>query len=125
MANEKKPAEPSAFQQQIDKLTRDLADAWKQIHNMQRNGGFADSKMLSARATRIEQRVESLELDGEMLRDGTSLCHELLGEHLRDRHDADLEKEDSPDVLPWRKWRRRIREWNDKRNAGSKRRAVA
>lgn len=125
MANEKKPAEPSAFQQQIDKLTRDLADAWKQIHNMQRNGGFADSKMLSARATRIEQRVESLELDGEMLRDGTSLCHELLGEHLRDRHNADLEKDDDHDVLPWRKWRRRIREWNDKRNAGSKRRAVA
>jgi len=84
-----------------------------------------DSKMLGIRCHRIEQRLDMLDLDGEMLKDCLAHTNAMLGEHLRDRHDADIDRDDAPDVVPWRRIRRRMREWAEKRGLMSKRRNVS
>jgi hypothetical protein len=81
---------------------------------MQRMGGFADSKAHSMRATRIEDRLEKLELTSTMLTDVAAFHVTLLDDHLKDRHDADLDRDNSIDVIQFRRIRRRMREWAEK-----------
>lgn len=122
MAEAKKT--PTA-EERIAKLEQLVRDQAFQILQMQRMGGFADSKAFGIRCSRIEDRVQLLELDGEMLKDVVAHTNTLLGEHLRDRHDADIDRDDAPDVVPWRRIRRRLREWAEKRGLMTKRRDVS
>lgn len=123
MADEKKPA-PPADHDRIVKLEQGLADAWFTIRQMQQIGGFADSKMLSTRAKRIEDRVERLEHDGAMHKDVTAHAVDLLGSHLTGRHGVD-EKDNSPDMIFLRKIKRRLAEWADAVAQMNKRRVSA
>lgn len=122
MGEEKKP---TALEQQVAKLTSELADAWQQIRWMQTRGGFTDAKMHSMRATRIEERLEKVELDADMLKDVAAHSSTLIEDHLKDRHDADVDRDNSIDVVHWRKIRRRMREWAEKRGLMDKRRDTA
>lgn len=121
MADGKKP-EPTADQQRLAKLERDLADARWQITNMQRLGGFTDAKTHSIRATRIEERLDLLELDGEMVKDALAFSSTAWEDHLKDRHDSDLDRDSAIDATSWRRMRRRMREWAEKRGLMTKRR---
>jgi hypothetical protein len=111
MADEKKPAPPT-IEQRVTKLEQALADANRTIQQMQKVGGFADSKALSMRATRIEQRLERLEFDGALHKDVTSHTVDLLTNHLIVRHGID-EKDNGPDMIFLRKIKRRLAEWAD------------
>lgn len=106
---------------EIGKLRQQLNEACRTITIMQRMGGFADSKTLSMRATRIEERLEKLELDDEMLKDVAAFNVTLLEDHLKDRHDADLDRDNAVDVVHFRRIRRRMREWAEKRGLIGKR----
>lgn len=123
MADGKKP-EPTGDQQRLAKLERDLTDARFQITAMQRMGGFTDAKQHSIRASNIEKRLELLELDGEMVKDVLAYNSEAWADHLRDRHDADLDRDSAIDATNWRRMRRRLREWAEKRGLMTKRRDV-
>ena len=112
-------------QERIAKLEQQLRDAWVQIGHMQRMGGFADAKTLGTRCTRIETRLELVELDGEMLKDVAAHTSELVEDHLRDRHDSDLDRDSAIDATAWRKIRRRMRVWAEKRGLMTARRDVA
>lgn len=109
--------------QRLAKLEQGLADANRQISHMQRMGGFADSKMLSTRSTRIEDRLEKLELDNGMLKDFTAFVTEWLAKHLLERHGI-AEHDNAPDSIFVRKIRRRLAEWCEKVGLMSKRRDV-
>jgi hypothetical protein len=109
LADQKKP--PSD-QDRLAKVERDLAYAQKQIAHMQSVGGFADAKTFGIRSKRLEDRVAVLERDVTMLLDITDRHMDLIEDHLRDRHDADLERDNSIDVVNYRKIRRRVREWS-------------
>ena len=105
----------------LDTLSRELQSAWKQIRAMQASGGFADSMMISRRSARIEARLEKVEFDGEMLKDVASRTQGLLEDHLRDRHNALLDRDDDIDVRNWRWIRNRMKVWFEKRGLLDKR----
>lgn len=113
------------IEQRLDALTRELDWAKKQIRSMQNAGGFADSAMLSKRSNRIEQRLEKVEFDTEMLKDVAARSQSLLEDHLRDRHDADLNRDDAIDVRNWRWIRNRMKEWAEKRGLMDKKRDLS
>jgi hypothetical protein len=113
VAKDQKTATPDVHAE-IAKLRNQLADMQRTITIMQRMGGFADSKAHSMRATRIEERVEKLELTSSMLTDVAAFHVTLLDDHLKDRHDADLDRDNSIDVIQFRRIRRRMREWAEK-----------
>lgn len=108
--------------ERITRLEQQLRQALGQIEHMQKMGGFADAKTLGVRCTRIEERLALVELDGEMLKDVAAHTSELFEDHLGDRHGDDVDRGDSIDVRAWRKIRRRLREWAEKRGLMAKRR---
>ena len=116
---DKKPPQGSA-EDQLKLVFAMLKDQQFQITQMQRMGGFADSKALSMRSTRLEDRTESLEFDVAMLKDLSGLTVVALGEHLK-RHGVDLVSDNTPDTLSFRKIMRRVREWADKNGLMKKR----
>lgn len=119
---DEKPTLEQAFKE-IAKLRQDLADANRQIMQMQKVGGFADSKTLSLRSTRIEERVEKLETDNTMVLDFTGMVADWMARHLLERHQvADTSNE--PDSILMRKVRRRLAEWADKVGLMGKKRDV-
>lgn len=122
MADAAKPTD----QDRIAKLEQLVKDQQFQISSMQRMGGFADAKMLGTRCTRIEERLALTELDGEMLKDVTAFHHGFVEHHLKDRHDVTtIDRDDAPDVVPWRRARQSMRRWAEKRGLMTKRRDIA
>ncbi len=119
---DEKPTLEQAFKE-IAKLRQDLADANRQILQMQRVGGFADSKQLSLRSTRLEDRVEKLETDSSMLKDVAGIVADWMARHLLERHQVN-DTDNSPDSILMRKVRRRLAEWADKAGLMNKRRDV-
>lgn len=113
---------PQSDAERIVSLERQLRDLQQQVTQMQRVGGFADSRTIGIRCANMERRLDLLELDGEMVKDVTAHQQNLLEHHLRDRHDSDVDRDDAPDVIPWRRIRKRLREWADKRGLMTKRR---
>lgn len=95
-----------------------------QIDRMLKVGGFADSKTLSMRSLRLEERTEKTEFDIEMLKDVTALLTEQAGQHLVERHQM-ADRDNTPDAITIRKIRRRLVEWAEKRGLMVKRRDVA
>ena len=124
MGDVKTAAPATDHSARIAKLEQLVADQARTIRFMQMQGGFADAKTIGVRCTRIEKRVELLELDGEMVKDVVAHQQTMFGEHLRDRHDADIDRDDAPDVIPWRRIRKRLREWAEKRGLMAARRDV-
>lgn len=122
MADKTAPAETA--EQRFTKLTSDLADAWRQINRMQQCGGFTDAKTHSVRSTRIEQRLEFAETQIEALLDVSAHLVTLLEDHLRDRHDSDVDRDSAIDATSWRKIRRRLREMAEKLGLMDKNRAI-
>lgn len=122
MADEK-PTLDDAFKA-IRALQAQLTEANRQILTMQKFGGFADSKTLGLRSTRIEERLEKVELDGVMLKDVAGLAADWLARHLFERH-AISEHDNAPDSILARKVRRRLAEWAEKVGLMGKRRDVA
>jgi hypothetical protein len=120
---DEKPTLEQAFRE-IAKLRQDLVDANRQILVMQRVGGFADSKALSIRSSRIEDRIELLETDNSMLKDFVGMAADWMARHLFERH-AIAETDNQPDSIFVRKIRRRLAEWADKNGLMGKRRDVA
>jgi hypothetical protein len=121
MGDEKK--NPDLFQQ-LNSLRSELAMANKKIQWMQTRGGFTDAKTHSMRATRIEGRLDTLEIQVAALLDVAAFNVSLLEDHLRDRHDASL-KEDAIDVASWRRMRRRLTEMAEKLGLAARKRAVS
>jgi hypothetical protein len=123
MGEQKTPSDTD----RIAKLEHLVAEQARTIAWMQRLGGFTDAKTIGVRCARIEKRVELLELDGEMLKDVVGLQQGLVEHHLKDRHDlaAGFDRDDSPDVIPWRRIRKRLREWAEKRGLMAARRDVS
>lgn len=123
VADDKKPA---TDQERIAKLEQQNRDLWFQVGQMQKMGGFADAKTLGIRCTRIEGRIDLVELDGEMLKDVSAFHHGFVEQHLKDRHDVGgIDRDDAPDVVPWRRARQTLRRWAEKRGLMTKRRDVA
>jgi hypothetical protein len=120
MADDKKPQ--LSQEQRIVTLEAGLKNAVWQIEHMQKQGGFADSKTLSMRASRIEDRLELVELDGEMLKDVAAANSEAWHNHLFDRHGSLIDQDSSIDTTAWRKMRHRIKLWAEKRGLLTKRR---
>lgn len=108
----------------IETLTKSVNDAQRTITSMQRVGGFADSKQLSMRSARLEERVEKLEFDETMHQDVTAHTVDLLTKHMAERHGIDLDRDNAPDVIFLRKIRRRLREWAEDKGLMNKRRDV-
>lgn len=106
---------------QIAELRRTVQEQGRTILCMQRAGGFADSKFHSIRATRLEARLDVLELDNAMILDVAAHNVALLEDHLRDRHDANLDRGDAIDEISFRRIRKRMREWAEKRGLIGKR----
>jgi len=115
---------PATDHDRIVKLEQQLHEMQKTMNTMQRVGGFADSKTLSMRSTRIEERLERLEFDGKMVQDFTGLATDWMARHLHERH-AIAETDNAPDSIFVRKIRRRLAEWADKVGLMSKRRDVS
>jgi hypothetical protein len=90
------------------KLAADIADVQRQLTRMQQVGGFADSKTLSKRATRLEGRTEKLELQVETLLSVAGSLVTMMSDHLRDRHDSDLERDSAIDTTTWRSIRKAL-----------------
>lgn len=107
------PKEPTLAQamQEIASLRAAVNDANRTITQMQKVGGFADSKALGQRSTRLEGRIEVLERDMTMHKDVTAHLVDFLSKHLEERHDVNLDTSNSPDVIFYRKIKRRLREW--------------
>lgn len=110
---------------QIGVLRSALNDAQRTITNMQRIGGFADSKTLSVRSKRIEDRVERLEYDAVMHKDVTAFTVDLVQNHLEGRHQANLDRDNSADTIMFRKIKRRLREWAEASGLMGKRHALS
>lgn len=108
----------------IETLTRSLNETQRTITKMQAVGGFADSKQLGMRSQRLEERVEKLEFDGTLHKDVTAHAVDLLANHLSLRHGIDLDRDNSPDVIYFRKIKRRLREWAEACGLMDKRRDV-
>lgn len=110
------PKEPTLAQamQEIQSLRAAVNDANRTITQMQKIGGFADSKTLSQRSTRLEQRVEKLEFDGTLHKDLTAHLVDLLTKHLTERHDLP-DTDNGTDMIFLRKIKRRLRESDDDR----------
>lgn len=106
MTEPKKP-EPT-LEQRVSKLAVELSDALHQIKWMQSRGGFTDAKTHSMRALRLEQRLEVIETKTEAILDVDADLVRLLENHLEDRHDADLVREDSTDVISLRRIKKRL-----------------
>lgn len=117
---DEKPTLEQAFKE-IATLRVQLAAADKQIVLMQRLGGFADSKTLSLRSSRIEERLERVELDAGMLKDFVGMAADWMTRHLIERH-LIAENDNQPDSIFVRKIRRRLAEWADKTGLTGKRR---
>jgi hypothetical protein len=96
---------------QIAALRKTIDEQQRTITRMQSVGGFADSKQLSTRSQRLEDRVERLEFDSVMHQDVTAHTVDLMSRHLHERHDLDLDRDNSPDVIFLRKIRKRLRDW--------------
>jgi hypothetical protein len=109
---------------QLVRLTAEIGAANKQIEWMQTRGGFTDAKTHSMRATRLEERIDRLELQVKALLDVAAFNTKLLEDHLRDRHNVDLDRDDAIDADNWRKIRRRLRDLADKLGLTAKKRAV-
>lgn len=109
---------------EIAVLRQSLNDAQRTITRMQAVGGFADSKQLSMRSERIEDRVERLEFDSTLHKDLTAHGVDLWSRHLEERHSLDLDRDNSPDVIYLRKIKRRLRVWADEVGLFGKRRDV-
>jgi hypothetical protein len=122
MSDGKKPE--LALEQRVNKLTADLAGALKQIEWMRTRGGFTDAKTHSMRATRIEERIEQVELKAEALLDVAAFSTTLMEDHLRDRHDCDVDRDSAIDATHWRKTRRRLRDLAEKLGLMNKRRDI-
>lgn len=119
------PKKAPTESERIAKLEQQVRDLTFQVTQMQKIGGFADAKTLGVRCTRIEERLALVELDGEMLKDCTAHVNEMMADHLGDRHGEDVDRGDSIDVRAWRKVRRRLREWAEKRGLMTRRRDVS
>ena len=119
-----KPGKELELEKRVAKLEAELRNATWQIAQMQKMGGFADSKTLSVRCTRIEERLALAELDGEMLKDVVAHHNESLRDHLVDRHGED-ERSSAIDMTAWRRARSRLRVWAEKRGLVAKRRGVS
>ena len=117
MAEAAKPTD----QDRIAKLEQLMRDQQFQISTMQRVGGFADSKTLGIRCTRIEDRLERAELDGKMLKDFAGLATDWMARHLHERHGIS-ENDNQADSIFVRKIRRRLAEWAEKVGLMTKRR---
>lgn len=114
-----------AAEQRLTMLEASVKNAHWQIERMQKLGGFTDAKTLSMRATRIEERLEVVEFDGEMLKDVVAYNAEAWEDHLKDRHDSDIVRDSAIDTTKWRQIRHRLRVWAEKRGLVNKRRDVA
>lgn len=119
--SEKKPL---SVEQQFQSLRIDLAQMQQKITWMQTRGGFTDAKTHSMRAQRLEDRMDRLEIQMTAALDAIAFMTELLGEHLKDRHDANLDRDDDIDVASWRRIRRRLRDLAEKLGLMEKRRAT-
>lgn len=117
MADDKKDRD---IEHKVNKLTSDMTKVAAQILVMQRMGGFADSKTHSVRSTRIEERVEKLEAKVETLLAVAAHLSTMMEDHLRDRHDCDLVRDDAVDVTSWRRIRQQLRQLAEKLGLQSK-----
>lgn len=120
MAEDRKPA--PTIDQRIAKLEQTIVDQARQIQWMQKLGGFTDSKTHSVRAARIEDRLELLEVKAEATLDVDAHLVELLEDHLKDRHDADLTRDNAIDVVNFRRIRKRLHMMAEKLGLLGKRR---
>lgn len=102
---------------QIASLRASLNDAHRTITHMQKFGGFADSKTLSQRSTRLEERTQVLERDAAMVKDLTSHIIEFQSRHLIERHEIG-ENDQAPDSIYLRKAMKILKEWASKRVRG-------
>ena len=121
MADDKKPL---TTEERLAGIERNCTLLQGQIDRMLKTGGFADSKTLSMRSLRLEERTEKTELDIEMLKDVGALLTDFAGHHVADRHQGG-DRDNSPDAISVRKIRRRLVEWAEKRGLLNKRRDVA
>jgi len=103
---EKKP-DPT-LEHRVNRLASDLVEAQRKIHRMEMHGGFTDAKTHSMRAARIENRVDVVETKIDALLDVAAAHVALLEDHLQDRHDADLARDDTFDIINFRKIRKRL-----------------
>ena len=125
MKEEAKPAKkPLTAEERIAKLEQLVRDQAYQILQMQRVGGFADSRMIGIRCANIEKRLDLVELDGEMLKDTTAMAVAGMESHLKDRHDANFARFDGNDVGAVARIRRRLADWAEKRGLMTKRKDV-
>jgi hypothetical protein len=105
------PQEPRKNQQpdRLAKLQSEIGMLQHQVKRLELAGGFADSKTLSKRCLRIEQRLEKLERLAERqtiqvegwMRAAKCLVS-ALSDHLKDRHGADLVLGTELDVMSTR-----------------------
>lgn len=109
--------------QRIHALERLTAGQAATILKMQQVGGFADSKQLSTRSQRLEDRVQVLEFNDVLHQDVTAHQVELLKNHLLVRHGI-AESDNGPDMIFLRKTLRRLREWAEDKGLMNKRRDV-
>ncbi len=103
-----------SLDQRLRELEGKVRNQKMQLDWMRREGGFAPSKEISVRISRLEERVERAETDSEMHGDVAGLAVRYMEEHLKDRHGADLDRDDDPDVVNYRRLRKRLREWAEK-----------
>lgn len=61
-------------------------------------GAQDDLALLRRRCDRLENRIDALEGDRRYLLEVNGALINFMFEHLRDRHDADLNRDDAPDV---------------------------
>lgn len=115
---------PVPIAKQLAQITARLDSNDRRVRAMQDLGGFADSKTLGMRAKRIEDRLEILEADRDMLLDVNALLLGALREHLIDRHDMDMARDNDRDGINVRKALRCVGQWAEKRGLRDKQREV-
>lgn len=118
--DQKKPTD----QQRLNKLESSLTEAHRLIEAMRMTGGFGDSKLLSVRSTKIEERCAALELDNEMLLDVNAHLVEALHHHLGTRHSVDVVRDNTQDTIGYRKIIRRMFQWTEAKGLLKRRRDV-
>lgn len=95
---------------QLGRIRQIVADHTAQLRTMQKQGGFADSKTLSMRSTRLEDRVAVLERDVKLLLDLSAMQAGFIEEHLLTDHKVPQTSNEASSI--WmRKVKRRLREW--------------
>lgn len=122
MTTEKKPDQ--TIEHRVNRLESDLTAAKRKIEWLETRGGFTDAKTHSMRASRIEDRVAVLETKAEALLDVAAAHVALLEDHLQDRHDADLVRDNAIDVVNFRGIRRRLHALAEKLGLLGRRRDV-